>query len=725
MESPKFSDLMKNIQSYVTNDDDLKLIEDAYNFALEHHEGQERKSGEAYIIHPINVAYILSEYKTDPTTLMAGLLHDCIEDTKASFEDIEKKFGEEVALVTEGVTKLGQYKFKGINDAEEEKQMIQAKNYQKMLLAMAKDIRVIIVKLADRLHNMRTIGSLPEEKQVRIARETLDIFAPLAHRLGMYILKAELEDTSFKYMNPDKYRRIAQMIKDTRQSREYDLDSMKEKLGNLLQAHNFAFDVKGRVKNIYSVSKKMESRDKDFEDIYDLLALRIIVKSVEACYSAIGVIHSKYTPIPNRFKDYIAMPKPNLYQSLHTSVIAQGKIYEIQIRTKEMDQIAEYGIAAHWAYKETGSHVPMTEMVSNKLKWYGELIKFTEESESDEEVLNLLRDDIFHSNVYVFTPDGDIIDLPKGSTPLDFAFRIHTEVGIKTIGAIVNSKIVPLEYELETGDIVQIKTSKNSFGPNDNWLKLVKTSGAKSKIKNYLNKQRRDVLVEMGREELNKEIDRRGQKVQLTDKICEKHFAQKGVKSIEDLYYEIGKNTLTARSAMNAVIEKEDFDETQLIESINKREKRPAQHTDSNITVEGLDNPSVKLSNCCMPIPGDPIKGYISKGAGIAVHRSECKNLQNLEKARFIDVQWASLNQDIHGVNLKLIVINRDNILAEIINTTTTQAGKVDQVSASTNKRSEGVIKIKVGVKNRSELENIILNLQKINGVLNIERLMK
>ena len=727
MQTPTFEQLMESIRTYVTDEEDLARIEEAYAFALKHHEGQERKSGEAYIIHPVSVAYILSEYKTDPTTLMAGLLHDCIEDTSASYDDIEKRFGEEVALVTEGVTKLGQYKFKGISDAEEEKQLVQAKNYQKMLLAMAKDIRVIIVKLADRLHNMRTLSNLPEEKQLRIARETLDIFAPLAHRLGMYILKAELEDTSFKYIKPDKYRRIAQMIRDTRQSRESDLDEMKGKLETLLSSNHFEFDVKGRVKNIYSVYKKMQDRNKEFDDIYDLLALRIIVKSVEACYSAIGVIHSKFTPIPNRFKDYIAMPKPNLYQSLHTSVIAQGKIYEIQIRTKEMDRIAEYGIAAHWAYKEKGaSKVPMTEMVSKKLKWYGELIKFTEESESEEEVLNLLRDDIFHSNVYVFTPDGDIIDLPKGSTPLDFAFRIHTEIDIKTVGAIVNGKIVPLEYKLETGDVIQIKTSKNSFGPNDNWLKIVKTSGAKSKIKNYLNKQRRDVLMDMGREELSKEMERREQKVQLTDKLCEEHFQHKGIKSVDDLYYEIGKNTITAQSALNTLIEKEDFDEAQLIESINKREQqRRKQHTDSNIVVEGLDNPSVKLSNCCTPIPGDPIKGYISKGSGIAVHRSECKNLQNLDSSRFIDVKWASYESDIHSVNLKLIVMNRDNILAEIINTTTTHGGKIDQVTASTNKRGEGVIKVKVGVRNRSELENIILNQQKVGGVMNIERLMK
>ena len=723
-QTPSFNALLDNIKTYITNEDDLAMIEKAYEYAKNHHEGQMRRSGESYIIHPINVAYILSEYKTDPTTLMAGLLHDCIEDTEASYDDIKETFGEEVALVTEGVTKLGQYKFKGMDSAEEEKQAAQAQNYQKMLLAMAKDIRVIIVKLADRLHNMRTLDNLPEDKQRRIARETLDIFAPLAHRLGMYILKAELEDTGFKYTEPETYRRIAQMIADTKHNREQDLEAFKTNLEYLLGEHNMDYNIKGRVKNIYSVYKKMESRNKEFEEIYDLLALRIIVDNVESCYSAIGVIHSKYTPIPNRFKDYIAMPKPNMYQSLHTSVIAHGKIYEIQIRTPEMDRIAEYGIAAHWAYKEEGSRVPMTEMVSKKLKWYGDLIKFTEESESEEEVVDLLRDDIFHSNVYVFTPDGDIIDLPKGATPLDFAFRIHTEVGIKTVGAIVNGKIVPLEYELETGDIVQIKTSKNSFGPNDNWLKIVKTSNAKSKVKNYLNKQRRDVLMEMGREELNKELERRKEKnIQLNDKLVEEHFANKGIHSVEDLHYEIGKNTLTARSAINAFAGKETFSDEKLMESINRSQR--AKQTDSNIVVEGLDNPSVKLSNCCTPIPGDPIKGYISKGSGIAVHRKECKNLQNLDSGRFIDVEWADYENEIHEVNLKLIVMNRDNILAEIINMTTTHGGKVDQVSASTNKRGEGVIKAKLGVNNRSELENIILNLQKINGVLNIERLMK
>lgn len=725
MQKVSFDDLMDKIKTYIDDADTLEKIKQAYQFALEHHEGQNRRSGEAYIIHPVHVTYILSEYKTDPTTLMAGLLHDCIEDTEASYSDIKQQFGEEVALLTEGVTKLGQYKFKGIDDAEEEKQIIQAKNYQKMLLAMAKDIRVIIVKLADRLHNIRTLGNLEAYKQKRIAKETLDIFAPLAHRLGMYILKAELEDTAFKYINPEAYRHIAQMIRDTKQSRESDLQSMQKNIETLLESHHFEYNVKGRIKNIYSVYKKMQSRGKEFDDIFDLLALRIIVKSVEACYSAIGVIHSRYTPIPNRFKDYIAMPKPNLYQSLHTSVIAHGKIYEIQIRTKEMDQIAEYGIAAHWAYKEQGDQIPMTEMVSKKLKWYGELIKFTEESESDEEVLSLLRDDIFHSNVYVFTPDGDIIDLPKGATPLDFAFRIHTEIGIKTVGAIVNGKIVPLEYELETGDIVNIKTSKNSFGPNDNWLKIVKTSGAKSKIKNYLNKQRREELIAMGKEELHREIDNRAKTISLNDKLAEEYFGHKGVKSLDDLYYEIGKNIISAKGAANLLLKEEgEFSDEDLIESIN-RPRKESKQTDSNIVVEGIDNPSVKLSNCCTPIPGDAIKGYITKGSGIAVHRSECKNLQNLESDRFIDVYWADESQDPHEINLKLLVMNRDNILAEVINTITTQGAKVNQVSASTNKRDEGVIKIKVGVHHKTELDHVMLNLQKIDGILNIERLMK
>ena len=485
MRTPDVKPLLKQTAKYIKNKEHLDLIQGAYNYAYKMHKGQMRKSGEEYIVHPTDVALILSEYQTDPTTIIAGLLHDVIEDTDATFDEVKELFGEEVALLIEGVTKLGQYKFKGV-EQEKEKVAAQAKNYQKMLLAMAKDIRVVIVKLADRLNNIRTLGALPKVKQERIARETMDIYAPLAHRLGMYIMKAELEDTSFKYIDEPRYKRIAKLISDTKVTREQDLALMQTNITYLLSENNVDSDVKGRIKNIYSVHKKMVDRKKDFEDIFDLLALRIVVKSIEECYRTIGVIHSKWTPIPNRFKDYIAMPKPNLYQSLHTSVIANGKVYEIQIRTAEMDQIAEYGVAAHWAYKESKGNRQMTDEVSRKLKWFGDLVQFSKESDDESEIVSLLRDDIFNANVYVFTPNGDIIDLPKGATPLDFAFRIHTQVGIKTVGAIVNGKIVPLDYQLKTGDIVNMKTSVNSFGPNDNWLKIVKTSNARSKIKSTI-----------------------------------------------------------------------------------------------------------------------------------------------------------------------------------------------------------------------------------------------
>jgi len=723
LRTPNFQILKESIESYISNDKHLDIIQDAYNYALEKHKGQLRKSGEDYIIHPYDVALILSEYHTDPTTIVAGLLHDVIEDTDATYDDINEKFGEEVALLTEGVTKLGQYKYKGFQ-AESEKVNAQAKNYQKMLLAMAKDIRVIIIKLADRLNNIRTLSALSNEKQIRIARETMDIFAPLAHRLGMNIMKAELEDTSFKYLEPARYLRIAQLIADTKHNREADLALMQTNLQYLLSENNVTSDIKGRIKNIYSVHKKMFVRNKEFEDIFDLLALRIIVDDIESCYRSIGIIHSKWTPIPNRFKDYIAMPKPNLYQSLHTSVIANGKVYEVQIRTKEMDGIAEYGVAAHWSYKESNTKRTMTDEVSKKLKWYGDLIDFAKESENDSEVLNLLRDDIFHSNVYVFTPNGDIIDLPKGSTPLDFAFRIHTEVGIKTVGAIVNDKIVPLEYELITGDIVNMKTSANSFGPNDNWLKIVKTSNAKSKIKNYLNKRRRDVLVEMGKDDFQKEIQSKNVVISLTEKKITELFAHKGAKTIEDLYYEIGKNTISPVSAVNSLIGETKYTDEDLIQKINES-KTVISKSVSNIFVEGLKTPSIRLSNCCTPIPGDKITGYVSKGVGIAVHRTKCNNLKGLSKKRYIDVYWGTDTHREYVVNIKIIVSNRDNVLAEIINTVTTNKGKIIQVAASTNKRREGIVKLKLHIKNKAELGTIILSLQKISDVFSIERMMK
>jgi GTP pyrophosphokinase len=717
-----YETLIANVKGYMDNPADVQKIVEAYEYAMASHANQERSSGEPYITHPLAVAYTLSELKTDPTTIIAGLLHDVLEDTPATFEEVKENFGEAVALLIEGVTKLGQYKYRGSDSDEEEKLSQQAQNYQKMLIAMAKDIRVIIVKLADRLHNIRTLHFVAPDKQTRIAQETLDIYAPLAHRLGMNVMKAELEDTAFKYLNPPRYAMISQMIMDTKNTREKDILMMRTNLEYLLRENHFEYDVKGRVKNIYSVHKKMQSRDKEFEEIYDLLALRVIVSSLEHCYSAIGVIHSKWTPIPNRFKDYIAMPKPNLYQSLHTSIIANGKIYEIQIRTEEMDDIAEYGVAAHWAYKGHDG-LPINETISNKLKWYSDLIQFTEEGQAGD-VVDLLKEDIFHSNVYVFTPDGDIIDLPVGSMPLDFAFRIHTEVGLKSVGAIVNNKIVPLEYKLQTGDIIKMKTSKQSFGPNDNWLKLVKTSNARSKIKNYLNKQRRDELVEMGRSELLKELTRRHHEETFSDKEVRALFEHKGVLSLEDLYYEIGKNTIKVNNAANALVGEETYSEQDLVDQINKA-GAVLKKTVSDFVVEGLDNPSIKLANCCSPLPGDAIVGYVSKGIGIAVHRKQCNNVKNFDEERLISVSWGRTKETIYNVNLRLTVGNRDNILADVINATTASKGKVNQVLASTNARGEAIIKLKVGIKDLIELETVIQNLNKIKDVYSIERPMR
>ena len=718
-----YEQFIANLKGYMESPADVQRIIDAYDYAKTHHTGQTRESGDPYITHPLAVAYTLSELRTDPTTIIAGLLHDVLEDTPATYKEVAGLFGEPVAILIEGVTKLGQYKYKGTETDEEEKLSQQAQNYQKMLLAMAKDIRVIMVKLADRLHNMRTLHFVETSKQNRIAQETLDIYAPLAHRLGMNVIKAELEDTSFKYLNPARYAMISQMIADTRNTREKDIGMMRTNLEYLLREHHFEYDVKGRIKNIYSVHKKMQVRDKDFEEIYDLLALRVVVSSLEACYSAIGVIHSKWTPIPNRFKDYIAMPKPNLYQSLHTSIIANGKIYEIQIRTEEMDRIAEFGIAAHWSYKSGGER-PLNESVSKKLKWFHDLVQFTEEGQEGD-VVDLVKEDMFHSNVYVFTPDGDIIDLPMGSMPLDFAFRIHTEVGLKSVGAIVNNKIVPLEYKLQTGDIVKMKTSKQSFGPNDNWLKLVKTSNAKSKIKNYLNKMRRDELVEMGKTELIRELSKRNFHETFTDKEVKALFEHKGVHTLEDLYYEIGKNTIKPVNAVNALIGEETYTEQDLVDQINKAGQVAPKKSDSDIYVEGLDNPSIKIANCCSPVPGDEIVGYVTKGIGIAVHRSACNNVKNFEGERLIPVFWGQKNVTMYNVNLRLTVSNRDNILADVINATTAAKGKVNQVLASTNARGEAIIKLKVGIKDHQELEAVIQNLHKVKDVYSIERPMR
>jgi GTP diphosphokinase / guanosine-3',5'-bis(diphosphate) 3'-diphosphatase len=720
-----FRPLQNSISSYLTRPDHLEFIQKAFDFAYLKHDGQLRKSGEPYIIHPVQVACTLAEYQVDPSTIASGLLHDLLEDTDTKYDEVKTLFGEEVADIVEGLTKLHLLHYEGSKASE------QVKNHQKMVLAMAKDIRVIFVKLSDRLNNMRTLSHLDSERQIRISRETLDIFAPIAHRLGMYRLKAELEDLAFKYLYPDEYQEIAKQIKDKKGNSEVDVKLMQKELEALLKIEGFQlYNISGRIKNIYSVFRKMHVKDLEFEEINDLLALRIIVESISDCYRAIGIVHSKFVPVPGRFKDYIAMPKPNMYQSLHTTVVYHGKIYEIQIRTKQMDEIAEKGVAAHWAYKETQgqSRKNIEDIISSKLRWYSELIKYTEEQNTDEEILNIFTDDILNANVYVFTPNGDIIDLTAGATPLDFAFRIHTRVGEKTVGSIVNGKIVPLDYTLKTGDVIEIKTSQNAVGPNDNWLKIAKTSNARSKIKNFLNRQRRDSLIVIGREDLEREITTRRLIVTLSDKQCKDLFESKGVKSIEDLYYEIGKNTLSPITALNAITGKDIVTEDMLIDQINKTPETKRQgklrtlHSDVNIVVEGLTNPSVKLANCCTPVLGDDIVGFITKGTGIVVHRKICKNVSAFESERLLDVFWGTNNLKKYETQIKITVMNRDNVLAEIINAATSSKGKINQVSAQVNRSKEGIIKMKLEVGSVIELDILLANIAKVKGVFTIER---
>jgi GTP pyrophosphokinase len=719
-----YQPLESALKKYLSKPKHLKLIRSAFDYAQSKHKDQKRKSGEPYIVHPRDVAITLAEYEVDPNTIVAGLLHDILEDTDTTYEEIKTEFGEEIADIVEGLTKLKQLQY------QNSKVLQQAKNHQKMILAMAKDIRVILVKLSDRLNNMRTLAFLSDEKQTRISRETLDIFVPIAHRLGMYRLKAELEDLGFKYLYPFEYQDIAKKLREKKGAREADVLRMEEELTKLLKSENFNFEIKGRIKNIHSVYVKMKNKKIDFDEIHDLLALRIIVDNVSDCYRAIGIVHSKFMPVPGRFKDYIAMPKPNMYQSLHTTVVSSGKIYEIQIRTQEMDDIAEKGVAAHWAYKEThgkkSNRKDIEMIMSSKLRWYSELIKYTEESDSEEEILDIFKGDILNANVYVFTPRGDIIDLSAGATPLDFAFRIHTKIGEKTVGAIVNGKIRPLDYQLKTGDLVEIKTSNNAVGPNENWLNIAKTSNARSKIKNFLNRQKRDFLIEKGQTDFEKEVKSRHIELSIDDKIVEKHFAARHINTEDDLYYEIGKGVLSAINAVNVMVGKPDVTEDELLEKYNRLddEKRKRYvHSDINVIVEGVDKPSIKLANCCKPIYGDKIVGYVTKTSGIMVHRDNCHNLENYDENRIIDVYWGNDVNKKYISSLKIYVENRDNILAEIINASTSSKGKIVQVSAQTNDLKQGIITTKIEIGSVNELDNLIANLQKVKGVFSIERM--
>lgn len=728
-QTPKtINDVLEEASLYLHDPRNLALIKKAYEVAEKKHTGQFRKSGDPYVQHPLEVAYILATLHTGPSTIAAGLLHDVLEDTDMTKEEMIQEFNEDVANIVDGVTKISKLKYMT-------KEKVLAHNHEKLLLAMARDIRVILVKLVDRLHNMRTIWFHDEVKRKRIAQETLDLYAPLAHRLGMYRIKAELEDLSFRALNEEKYNEILEAAGVKKAEREGDMQLMISYVEKLLNEHNIKhYDLKGRIKNIYSIYKKITIKNKTIDDIYDLLALRIIVDSVEECYQVLGMIHSTWTPIPMRFKDYIAVPKPNLYQSLHTTVVGNaGKIFEIQIRTFEMDMTAELGIAAHWAYKENAGYSPEKEQleITNKLKWYKDLSTYVEESENEDPLGNIIED-IFSANVYVFTPRGDVIDLPSGATPLDFAFRIHSDIGIKTVGAIVNGKIVPLNYKLKTGDVVEIKTNNACQGPTVAWLKNVKTSHARQKIKTIINKRKREEYVAKGHtdlEELSKQMNYN--LTELTEKRIIELFGNRGIKNYEDLCWEVGKCTISALAVLNRLLGLTDTklsDEIALQQysedSSNVRSKKA--HNGYGIVVDGLDKAQIKIGNCCQPVFGDEIIGYISKGNGIVVHRTDCPNLTQSEKERIINVGWdKGFSGRVFDTSLKIFSFDRKNGVADMINILNSSQVTIVSVTSTKSKDGQCITKFKLQVANLDDLNSAILALYKISDIFTIERVFK
>lgn len=721
-----FEKLIDNVKTYIRRESDLSRIEAAYQLSSFKHAGQTRKSGAPYITHPLAVAYILSELSAGPNTLIAAILHDTLEDTLTTYDDIKNQFGEEVAQLVEGVTKIGKISFN--------QEISQADNHQKMLLAMGKDIRVVLIKIADRLHNMRTIQYQSSEKQLKIANETLEIYAPLAHRLGLFKIKAELEDSSLRIVNGPFYHRIKNLIENQEQIKNVSIEHMMSKIKEHLSEHHLEhYQISGRTKNIYSIYKKMTKQNKDFEDIYDILAIRVIVDRIEDCYQVLGIIHAHFIPIPKRFKDYIAVPKPNMYQSLHTTILSDdGSIFEVQIRTYEMDKVAEYGIAAHWAYKESKEYSKEKEQfeIAQKLKWYADLLKMSEDADDKNEGANefveTVKNDILEANVYVFTPKGQVVELTKGSTPIDFAYRIHSDVGNKMVGASVNNRIVPLDYELQTGDIVSIRTSKNVSGPSEDWLKMAKSSHARHKIKGFLNKANKDNLFQMGKDMIEREaIPLKLEVSQINDEFVVKHFSKNMVETVEDLYVEVGKGIISSKTVVAKLSGKEIDKETLLQRQLDKAKRILTTNHESGLIVEGLSTPQIKIANCCLPVPGDSIVGYVTKGSGIAVHHEDCPNVKNLTEMRFVDVYWATNISRKYPTRIQIIGQNRDNILSEIIATINATSLTIAEVNAISNARMESITTLKILTSSKSEIENVMVNLMKIANIYHIERRFK
>ena len=719
-----FEQLEELYSQYITKQEDLDRIKDAYNFVLEKHQGQLRKSGEPYYHHLIEVAYILASLNAGPNTIAAGLLHDVVEDTDVSIEEIEKRWGSEVAKLVDSLTKIQRLKLSKIDAAD-----FEAEDHRKIFIGMAKDIRVILIKLADRLHNMRTLSSLAPDRQVALSKETLDVFVPIAHRLGLDKIKCELADLCLKYLEPKKYAEILSLLKKKEKTLRKSLSIFQKKLADILFEKQIPFEIFSRVKSVSSIYDKMYKKGHNFDEIYDILALRIITDTEIRCYEILGLIHQSYTPVPGRFKDYIAMPKSNMYQSLHTTVVSgDGNFYEVQIRTQEMDDIAESGIAAHWAYKEHTGYNPKEEQreIENKLHWFRDFVSLSsDENQNTSEYIESLTKDIFEANVYVFTPNGKVIELTNGSTPIDFAYRIHTKVGDSAVGALVNGTMVPLNTVLKTGDMVEIKTSKSSPGPNEGWLEFVKSNLAKSQIKKFLAKKNaelvRDEKISKGRQSAidafkDREVSEEEMMKLLSDEKTLEHFE---VENVDELFIGLSNRKPTTSQVIEFLGIKKPV-------NLPFGKLKTRSGGEAPVYCKGADKIAISLASCCTPVPGDSIVGYITRGKGITVHRHNCPNVVN-EKERLIDVYW---KDDIEfatvPVDLSLEANDRNNLLVDIMNSMSSAKVTVNSIQCQYSKHDRSQVYVNLTVlvsdsKRLTDITNILLN---IKGVYDVKRVI-
>lgn len=704
---------------------DLALVRRAYNFSEKHHEGQFRRSGEPYISHPLSVSGILADLRLDIETIITGLLHDTVEDTTATLDDIKREFGETVAALVDGVTKINQMKFR--NSVEK-----QGENIRKMIVAMGKDVRVVLVKLADRLHNMRTLHHMPYDKQSKIALETLEIYAPLAGRMGINTLKIELEDLCFRYYRPDVYYILVQQIKKTEGETNRYIDEVRRQIGESLGKTNLKHEVFGRSKHLWSIYKKMTSRDLDYDQVYDVLAFRVIVSSIPECYEALGYIHSIWKPVPGRFKDFIAMPKANNYQSLHTTVMGPGgERIEIQIRTQEMHLIAERGIAAHWKYKEKGNHA--SNKTEAQAQWLRELVQWHQNVRNPEEFLDTVKTDLFESEIYVFTPNGDVREFPDGATPLDFAYGIHSDLGNSCIGARVNGKMVPLKYRMQNGDTIEIMTSKTQV-PSKDWLKFAVTSKAKAKIRQFVKEEQRKRSLTLGKDLVEKEFRKFGAAAakHFNGEVYTQFLKDFGLHSVEEMYIKVGYGKLEPRTMVEKLLpnfnQQTEKTETQsFMDKVIKAAQTKIKKSKSLVSVDGMDDVLVHFAKCCSPIPGDSIVGFISRGRGITLHRSDCKKGFELDQERKVDVQWTSKHAGAgQERNVKLKVLSQDitGLLKMMSEAFAVHGINIESAQVKTTRDKKAICIFEISVRDAKQLSEAILGLQKIRGILGVERVM-